>query len=313
MNFLKNLLSKFSFLKRHTKLLVIGFFVFVIGFIWHFPFNRIKEVIQSQIYAQTRAVVEISTIQPALPIGLKFMSPKVSNIQMGMKQMSFDLDFLKVSVTPWSALTFVLTKSGKVYFSAAKQTFKSSGSVYTGKKNIAADITLKNLKVDDKFAIPSGDPFGGPGMEIGFIGTVEGDITADIDPVAAQKQDFSSLKGTGKLTLASVTLQTPLIGNLEFAKITADIKADKGNIEIKSVSLSGQQITGKGSGTIKIDPFFPQSQLRIDATLTLTENAGQLRSLVQSLGSAIGITMDASGNVALKINGTMAAPIDKGY
>lgn len=313
MNYIKNLFSKLSFLKNHTKLLFIGSFVFILGFIWHFPFNRIKEVIQSQIYNQTRAVVEISEIRPALPIGLMLMSPKVSNVNLGNKQMAFDLDFLKISVAPWSAITFPLSKSGTIYFSAGKQTFKSSGSVFVGKKNLAANVKIKNLKVDDNFEIPSEDPFNPSGMTIGFVGTIQGDVSLDIDPVNAQKQDYTSLKGTGKLTLDSVTIQTPLIGNLEFGKITTDIKADKGTIELKSITLSGQQISGKASGTIKIDAFFPQSQIRIDATLNLSDNASQLKTLVQSLGSALGITMDAEGNVALKINGSMAAPVVKGY
>lgn len=315
MEFIKKLFGKLSFLKQHTKLLTIGIIVFFLGLIWHFPLNRLKDTIQTQIYNQTRAIVEIGEIQPALPLGLRLANPKVSNIQLGNKQMAFDLDFFKAAVTPWSALTFAISKSGTVYFSAGKYTFSVSGSAYTSKSSASLSMKLKNLKINDKFGIPNtSDPFGAsPGLEMGVIATIQGNLSSDIDPLAAQKGDFSSIKGEGKLTFDSVTLQTPLVSNLDFSRVTADFKADKGVIEFKSIVLSGEQITGKGSGTIKIDPFFPQSQLKLDATLNISNKASQLKDLLQAFGSAVGITIDASGNVAFKINGTVAAPIVKGY
>ena len=302
-----------AILKKNAKLVFLGTAVFLVGLVWNFPFDKIKEAIQAAVYNQTRVVLEVSTLRPALPLGFEFIGPRVSNLRLGAKTMAFDLDSLSLTVSPWSALTFALAKSGTVSFDAAKQTFRASGGLSTGKKTSGLAIRLRNLKVDETFALPSNDPFSGSGMEVGFVGTAEGRIEAELDTSGMQKQDYSGLEGDGKITLTSVTVRTPLLGPLEFQKVILDVKASKGTLDIRSITLAGNKLSGKGSGSIKINPYFPQSSIKLDATLNFSDEAGQLKSLIQTMGSAAGFTMDGSGNVPIKLTGTVGQPSLRGY
>lgn len=302
-----------ALVKKNGKFVALGAVFFCLGLVWNFPFDRIKEVIQARIFAQSRVVLEISSIKPALPLGFEFVNPKVSNVQLGAKTLAFDLDSLSLTVSPWSALTFALARSGTLHYAAEKQTFRASGGLSTGKKSTGFSTKLKNLKIDEKFPLPSSDPFSPTGLEVGFAGNLEGDLDVELDTAGMQKQDYSSLQGDGKITLGSARVAAPMLGPLEFSKIVLDVKADKGAIDIKSITLAGAKISGKGSGSIKINPFFPQSTLRIDATISFGEEAAQLKSLVQTMGASAGFTMDAAGNVPIKITGTIGQPSLKGY
>ncbi|MCB0309260.1 MAG: hypothetical protein KDD48_07795, partial [Bdellovibrionales bacterium] len=152
MSFIKKLLSLLS-IRKYSKLILLGGIVFIIGFIWHFPFNLLKDFIRSKIQQNTRVIIDVQDIKPSLPLGFTFIDPRVSNIQITGKNLDFDLELLKISTTPWSLITFGLSQSGTIHYKAKKKTFSAKGHIVFGKNILGFSTNTKNLQIDDAILI----------------------------------------------------------------------------------------------------------------------------------------------------------------
>ena len=127
---------------------------------------------------------------------------------------------------------------------------------------------------------------------------------------ALQRGDLSNAEGVVKLLITNAEVEAQILSPspLRFDKISADVAMEKGKMDIKSISLNGPELTGKASGSVKIDPNFLRSQIQGDVQLTVSEKAGQLRGVVTALGSQAGLHMDEHGVMAMKISGPFFPP-----
>ena len=68
-----------------------------------------------------------------------------------------------------------------------------------------------------------------------------------------------------------LNIDAPVIKQIRFDKVEIQATLEKDKLDIKSISLTGPDITGQASGSLKVAPYFPRSHLELDANLTISE------------------------------------------
>ena len=130
---------------------------------------------------------------------------------------------------------------------------------------------------------------------------------------ALQRGDLTGANGDFSMTATNATIEAPLLKQLRFDKVQIEAHLEKSKLDVKSISLAGPDVTGTISGFVNVGPMFPRSSIDLDAKLTLTPKAQDLRALVGTLGAANNVKMTDDGRVVFKISGSFGSPQIRGY
>ncbi len=287
-----------DFLKPIRSYLIVGFVVFCIGVVWNFPFERIQNVILGQIQKQTGINITAQTLSLALPIGFKAERVSIENLPISNDINSLQLDALKLSVSPWSAMTLVFFKTGTLYFDLKKDKGRLSGQLSKTKNTVKVTAKPKDLFLDHVFEFT--DPNTQSSYPLGVKASISGDANVELDSSALQTGQFTSLTGNIKIKSLAAKITPPLMQELSFDQVQIESAMDQGKINLKSLALEGSQLNFKSSGSIELKPVLVRSTVKLDGQLSIQKDGESLKSLI----TMAGINLDASGKVALKLTGT---------
>lgn len=317
LNFLKKIPFPSSFfshlfggtvLKEHKTKFMVGFIIFSIGLVFNFPFDRISNALLSKIEKQTQVSVQMEKMSLAFPLGLWAKNLSLSNLPLPPPYQTLELDQMKATISPWSLVTFLLSKSGAVSFFAQKKPAEFSGKTSLGTKEVGLNLKIKQLQGSHTIAWPDpNDP------TLTYPVTISGILALTLsvngNPQSLEKLDLSELSGKVDLKATQAELQVPLLSKLNFEQVSAKGEAQKGKVTLQSLSFNGPQLSAKGSGTLVLKPDLRQSEVKMDAQLTLGEQGQMFRTLL----TMAGITLDTNNAAALKISGTFDQLNIKGY
>jgi type II secretion system protein N len=214
-----------------------------------------------------------------------------------------DLDRLKVTLTP-TTLLYPFRKIISASFSAERRQDRFWGSLSFGRERSSVEFKTKNFKLDRSLPMDQFNP-----LLVGSTLTLAGNVTLSLAleglTPSLQRSDLSAADGELNISGANFTIEAPIVKALSFEKITLDASLQKGNLNIKSIALTGPEVTIKASGSMKIEPFYIRSQLNLDAKITIDEKAKDLRSLFTLYATQQGFQTDANGTTAMKISGSL--------
>jgi type II secretion system protein N len=285
----------------------IGIAVFVVGLVWNFPYETLKSVITKFVMAQTGYVVDMTTLSPALPIGFAAEGAHVTGPPLGSHSLDVEVESLRLTISPISLLLYPIRKAVPVSFYAKQGTSKWYGSFQLSKELTALDVSTKDFKVNQKIPLANVNPlFSGSDLKIAGLVTISGSIQGSTPNL--QRSDFSTSDGELNLSAVKMTIDAPIVKSLEFDKITIDAKMKKGSLEIKSINLSGSTISGKANGTLKLEAFWPRSQINLEAKLNISDKAKDLRSLASTYLNTLGVKTSEDGTMVMKISGPIGEP-----
>jgi type II secretion system protein N len=293
-------------IKSAAKYILIGSTVFAVGMVWNFPYERIRDTLTGTLTRRTGYRFDMEKLSLAIPLGFEAEKARVQGPPFGGQPVDLTFDSLRATVNPFSLLGYVFTKSVTVSYAALQEKTRWKGSIGFGKEDASADLATKDWKL--KQTIPLGDLNQVmAGSEAKVAATIA--LTAGMSGkfMALRVGDLSNATGDISLGLTGVTIDAPLVKQLRFDKIQIEGKLEKGKLNVKSITLAGPDITGTANGTINVSPYFPNSQLDLDAKLTLTDKVTELRTLISTMGAPLGLRVNEQGVTAFKVSGAMSS------
>ncbi|HLG20190.1 MAG TPA: type II secretion system protein GspN [Bdellovibrionota bacterium] len=300
-------------LKAFAKYIALGSVVFFIGVVWNFPYERIRDTLTSSLKRQTGYMIDMSTLSPALPIGFKAANARVQGPPLGTLPVDIEFDELRITVSPFSLFLYPFRKSLSLSYSAERQKNVWSGNASLGKDEVSFKIKTKELKLKQSIPMEQINPLFA-GSDVTMAANVGLSASLSGSRPSVMRGDLSAAEGKIAFTASEVTVKGPVVNHgfntLRFDKVTLDARMQKGKLDVNAITLSGPDIAGTANGSLKIDPYFPRSQLRLESKLTISEKAKVIRDFVTAFGETLGIRMDPNGTFALRIEGPLT-PIDR--
>ncbi len=295
-----------------TKYLAVGAAVFAVGLVWNFPYERFKETLTGILSKRTGYKVDVETLSPALPIGFLAKAARINYSPVGGRNLNLEADSLRVTVSPFSLLLYPIRKTLWFSYSVKIHQSKWTGDIEWGKDKMSFAWQTKDFKLNTSIPLGGMNPlFTGSDLKLNANISFSADLSSDTQLL--NRGDLSASDGHLSLTAMNATVEAPIVKMLPFDKIKIDAVLEKGTIEVKSINLSGGTISGNAKGTIKMDPYYLRSQLNLDAKLSISDKAESLRSLAQTYMSSLGIRMDETGTMAIRITGPLDRPAIRGF
>jgi len=286
----------------------LGLAVFAVGLVWNFPYETLKGMLISRIQKATGYQVDMQTLSPALPLGVSATQAHISGPPLGSHSLDVRLDSIRVTVSPFSLLTFLFRRTGSLSFSAEVGDSTWSGDLGLGKENVSVDLRTKDFKLKESIGLAQLDPTWFQGQELKIDGSINlsGEFSGAIQSL--DRTDFSAADAKVNLTSAKTTIEAPFVGLLQFEKLMLDATMEKGNLEIRSLTLTGPTLSGKISGTMKIEPFWLSSQAKLEMDLKIDEKATDLRSKADLFLGQYSTKVGDDGSLRLRITGPIGQP-----
>ncbi len=309
---MKFLPSKKTF-RAFSKYFLFGSAVFAVGLVWNFPLEKISQTFTQRLAKQTGYEFTMDTLDPALPIGFKATDFQVEGLQKDPLVFSN----MRLTVSPLSLLTYPFKKSLNVSYVAEKNKTEWTGSIAMGPELLAGDISTEDWRLNEEFPLDKANPMLA-GMFLKAKAQIAANSALEGETKAIQKGDLSKANGDFHVIATKTILDVPMLKK-DFRMTTKQIRFDKveakgtlkeGKLTIESISLMGPDITGTANGKITLSPYFPRSRLELEAKLKLSEKAADIRSLIDSFGSALNLRVSDDGTMAFKVTGPVT-PVDR--
>jgi len=294
-------LMKAAFLKY----LPLGIVVFCVGLVWNFPYEKALGKITQTLSQQTGIQILSDSLSLALPIGI---SGKNVRIVQPERDLDYKLDKVRITISPFSILTYPLAKYFSASFSILQDQSRWKGGYSSGKKNSSFRLENKGWKVDHIFSLDEVNPM--------LLGTVlkistTAKIKVELEAKTAlfQNGDFSSSsdsKGSVSINASNVDFEAPFVREVRFDQIQLQGKIDRGKLTMQSGTLTGNDLTGSILGTVTLAPHLENSQ--VDLTLDLKAQPKfmeSLKSILPMLQSSMGEIISADGSIRGKLVGVM--------
>ena len=305
---MKFLPSKES-IKSVAKYISLGAAVFAIGLLWNFPYEKIRDTLTNTLTRKTGYQIDMATLSPALPIGFKATSVRIQGPPIGARPVDLELHRLRVTASPFSLLLYPFRKSITLWYSADLDQNSWSGKAALGRDHTSIELNTKNFKLRQSLPLQEVNPlFAGADLTISANLSLTTSLSGGTPLIT--RGDLSTSNGLLTFSATDMTLKGPIINEVKFDKVLAEAQLKEGKLEIQSISLSGPDITGTANGSLKVEPYFPRSQIRLEAKLTLSERMKALRDLISTLGQQIGLRINEQGTMALRVEGPIT-PMDR--
>ncbi len=298
-------------LRGIAKYLLLGTAVFAFGLVWNFPYERIREMLTRTITRSTGYRFDMDELSPALPLGFVAKGARIQGPPIGTTPVDFEFKTLRATVSPFAVLFYPIRKAMTVSFSADQEKTKWNGFIGMGKTETRMRLKNDDFRIDQGFPLGSFDPML-VGAELKAKAKTAFDVELSGPTAAVTHGDLTAATGNLTITLSQVALNPPMLKELRFDRITVKGNLDKGKLDIPQAQLSGPDLTGSANGSIRIDPFFARSQAQLDAKLTFSDKAAELKSLISTFGSQMGVTVSGD-TMALKITGPLNQLSVRGY
>jgi type II secretion system protein N len=293
------IIEKVKSLKQYPKYLALGAAVFVLGLFWHFPLERFASSITSIIKKNSGWTVTVEDISLGFPIGIVFSKGMIQP-----PDAATGIPFDRLKIRPAMAFHFqkpffTLAFSGNT----AKQ--KWSGSVFGG-EDFKMDLNIKNFDFKGSFPLDANPMLAGQVIDVDTV--VNLDLSLAGKMVAIQQQNFSEATGSLEITSKKLDLVVPMLKALNFTNVDVDLNLKKGLLSLKNVELKSTKLSANGTGEIKIEPFFPNSKLQLDAKIKGDMQDPEIQMNLPLVTSLLGLPPSTDGNLNLKINGALNSP-----
>jgi type II secretion system protein N len=289
-----------------AKYLLLGGVVFAVGLVWNFPYERIRETLTAGLSRQTGYRFDVETLSPALPIGFVAKGARVLGPAIGDSQVDLELDRLKLTLSP-ATLLYPFRKVVVASYTADRKKDRFWGSVSLGRERSALEFQTKNFKFEEAFPLGQIDPML-TSSELKLAGSLTADLSVGGLTQALQQTDFSLADGEVTLTGANITIEAPVLKSISFDKVTVEAVLQKGTLNVKSIALTGPEMTAKGSGSVKIEPFYRRSQINLEAKITIDPKANNLKTIFELFAAQKGLKADSAGAWPIRIAGSLDRP-----
>lgn len=291
-----------AMLKAASQYLLIGSLVFAIGLFWHFPYDRFRQLLTSWIAKSTGYTIQMDSFSPVLPLGIKARNVEIQSPSFGRLPFNLELDSIRATLSPISApLCFIKNKCWGSYSVMWKKE-RWKGNYDFGPESSAFKLRTKNLKLDHSF------PLGGMnptlyGSDLKIQGVISFETGLNGNTPALFKGDLSTSDGMLKLRAQKGSIKAPLLKPIPFDSLAVEAEMKEGAIDIKSIKIASPSVSGNASGSLKISPFYPRSQLSLSVKLTISDK--EIKTLAQTFATQQGLKVDERGVTAIKITGPL--------
>ncbi|MEZ4704675.1 MAG: type II secretion system protein GspN [Bdellovibrionota bacterium] len=304
---MKAWLSKLSSIKKISTYIILGVVVFFIGLLFHFPMERVSQLITYQIERQTGYVINPEEVSFALPLGIQAKNVEIRGVFVNGQEIPLMLDEVTLRVSPISAITFPLKKTGSASFYARRKKETIRGQVSLGKETMDAELQIKDFMVDQVFALDGVDPML-TGSQIAIKSPISVEVQLVGNTTSISQGNLSVAQGSALISSNDVLVNAPFAGEIQLEQLKIDASLDNGNLEIKSASLYGPKIELKASGEIKLAPYVMNSRMKLEIRIKADPNDPQLGSLMPMIASMNGLAIDSTGSLNMTITGAFNDP-----
>lgn len=305
MGFLSTVWEKTRDLKKHSTYLIIGGVVFVLGVFVHFPLERFGSVITTTIQKETGYIVQMEKISLTLPIGATAQTVEIRP-PAGAEPFVLMVDQLTVRPTIFSLLTYPFRKSIAFSYKAIRGKEIWSGSISMGSEISQVDISVKNFEWSGIFPLDQNPMLAGQSLSIKT--KLDLDVSLTGKTIALQQGNLSEATGSLEIDSDKTDIEAPMVKSLNMTEFTLKSDLKKGTLTIDKLDFKAPNLSGKSSGSMNIEPFFPNSKLSLDAVLKPDPSDTNISTLLELFGSMYNITPAPDGTMSLKINGPLNSP-----
>ena len=290
----------------------LGTVVFVIGMIWNFPYERLKERLTKTLTKSTGYQFDMEELSPVLPLGFVAKNARIIGSGFASRPLNIEFDSLKIKANPFTLILCAIQKNVCASYDIQRKQARWIGDFSYGPNQTSVNVNTKNLKIKETLSMEDFNPlFYGSDLKVESMLILSTTLTGETGLL--QRGDLSTSNGNLTFTANNTVIDAPVVKRLDFDKITIEALLEKGTLNIKSIALSGPTITGKANGFLKLDPYIQRSQLTMDVKMTINEKAGSIRTLVQTYAPSQGIRMDENGTIAMKVSGPLNRLSVRGY
>lgn len=305
MNFFSNIWEKVKGLKKHSRYLIIGGVVFILGVFFHFPLERFGSVITATIQRETGYIVQMEKLSLTFPIGITASDVTIEP-PPSIKPFTLQINQLIVRPSIFSLMTYPLRKSIGFSYKIVRGKEVWNGSAYLGNENTELLVHVKNFEWAGSFSLDQNPMLAGQSVVIKTKLNVDLELSGKT--ISLQQGNFSEASGYLKMNSSQTDIQAPMIKTLNMTQLNLKSDLKKGTLTIDQLDFQAPNLSGKSSGSIKIEPFFPQSNLTMQAVLKPDPSDTNISSLLQLFGSLYNISPASDGTISLKISGSLNSP-----
>lgn len=306
MGFFSKIWTNLKDWKKYSKYIAIGSVVFILGLLFHFPLERFGSVITATIQKETGYIVQAEKLSFTLPIGVSAKKVSIQSPPAGPQTLMLQLDQLTLRPSVFALLVYPFRKAIGFSYSAKRGKENWSGSASFGKVDTSLDVTAKNFEWNGVFPLDQNPMLAGKTVVIHT--TVDIDLSISGKTVELQQGNLANAEGSLEISSKKTDIEAPMVNNLAFNNIAVDTDLKKGLLTIKKLDAIAPNLSAKATGSIKVEPFFPNSQLKLDVQAKSDPNDTNITSLLQLVGSLYNVQAGADGTLALKINGPLNSP-----
>jgi type II secretion system protein N len=292
-------------LKQHSKYLIVGAIVFVLGLFVHFPLERFGNVITTTIQKNTGYLVQMEKLSLTLPIGVHGENVRVQS-PPNVQPFTLMIDEITIRPSIIALITYPFRKTVGFSYSAVRGKEKWAGSASLGNVNSSISVDVKNFEWSGSFPLDGNPMLAGQSVNINT--TIDLDMELDGKTISLQQGNLSEAAGYLIVKSKKLDIEAPMVKVLNINQFNLDTKLEKGALNIKKFDFSAPNLSGKTTGSIKLSPALLDSQLELESVLKPDPSDTNISSLLTLFGSLYNITPGADGSISLKVNGPLNSP-----
>lgn len=305
MEFFSKLWEKIKAWREYSNYLTIGIVVFILGILFHFPLERFSSILTSTIQKETGYIVQVEKLSFTLPIGVTAQNVKIQP-PPGAPPFLLGIEKLTVRPSVFALLTYPIRKSFGFSYKAVRGKETWAGSASIGREKMDVDVRVKNFEWTGSFPMDPNTPFAGQSVSLKTIVNLDLEISGKT--VALQQGNLSEAEGLLEIHSSKTDIEAPVVKQLNMTDFTFESKLKKGNLDINKFNFTAPNLSAKSSGSIKIEPFFPNSKIKLDAQLKADPSDQALSTSLQTIGTLFNIIPASDGTITLKVNGPLNSP-----
>lgn len=306
MGFFSKIWEKIKVLKTQTNYVILFSIVFGLGMLFHFPLEKFSSVLTTNIQRQTGYIVQMEKMSLTFPVGLTAQTVRIQPPPGTPDPFVLNIDKLTVRPSLWALVTYPFRKAVGFSYKAIRGKETWSGSASLGNENSSVDISVENFNWSGVIPLDQNPMFAGQVVKIDT--TVNIDLSLAGKTVALQQGNLSEAEGSLDIHSKKTDIEAPFVKVLNMSDFTLESVLKKGSFDINKLNFTAPNLSGKSSGNIKIEPFFPNSKLKMDVTLKADPSDPNLSASLQAAGALLNVTPTPDGTISLKINGPLNSP-----
>lgn len=292
--------------KKYSKYIILGLVVFILGLLFHFPLERFGSVITATVQRETGYIVQSEKLSFTLPIGVNAKKVVIQSPPGGPQPLMLQLDQLTLRPSVLALLTYPFRKAIGFSYSAKRGKENWSGSASFGPENTSLDVEADNFEWTGTFPLDQNPMFAGKTLVVRTVVNI--DLSIKGKTIELQQGNLANAEGSLEISSKKTDIEAPMVNSLAFNKVDLDTDIKKGLLTIKKLEVVAPNISANANGDIKVEPFFPNSRIKLDLQVKADPSDTNISSLLQLVGSLYNVQATPDGTMALKINGPLNSP-----